>query len=233
MAIATAIAVGGLAITAATTANSFVQAGKAKTKQRQAEASAAQAMQAARGKLEINYTNELAINKDPYELQREAMLSAGAQAIQAGVESDRGAATTVGKVMMAQNEGQAGIATAMSKELTDINQQKVAEASRLRDLNVQLDLGEVAGQQEIARQAETDAAQQKAQGIQGATSFAQQGLNMLPLYFKDGSTGDKGGFNPSPLPPANTDFNNPFGTQAQNMFSSNTPWTSMSGVGGR
>ena len=185
MGVATAIAVGGLAISAATTANSFIQAGEQKNKQRAAEAAAAQAMKTARQKLEINYTDELAIKKEPYELQREAMLSQGAQAIQAGVESDRGAAATAGKVMMAQNEAQAGIRTEMGKEMTDIQNKQVQEQSRLRDLGVQLDLGEVEGQQRIAMNAEEAAAASTAQGIQGVISTAQQGLNMMPLYFKD------------------------------------------------
>lgn len=187
MGVATAIAVGGLALSAGTTAMSFIQAGEQKNKQRAAEAAAAAAMEAARKKLSINYTDELAVKKEPYELQREAMLSAGAQAIQAGVESDRGAAATVGKVLMAQNEAQAGIRTEMGKEMTDIQNKQIQEQSRLRDLNTQLDLGEAEGQQLIARDAEEAAAASKAQGIQGLISTAQQGLNMMPLYFKDSS----------------------------------------------
>ena len=185
MAVATAIAIGGLAITAATTTNSFIQAGKQKNKQREAEAKAEAAMAEARKKLSINYTDELAIKKEPYELQREAMLSQGAQAIQAGVESERGAAVTAGKVQMAQNEAQANIRTTMGAELDDIQKQQIAEQSRLRDLGVQLDLGEVEGQQMIAQNAEQASAAAKAQGIQGVSSTVQQGFNMLPLYFKD------------------------------------------------
>lgn len=187
MAVATAIALGGLAMTAASTTNSFIQAGKQKQKQREAEASAEAAMAEARKKLSINFTDELAIQKEPYELQREALLSAGAQAIEAGVESERGAAATAGKVMMAQNEAQAGVRTAMGEEMTDIQKQQIAEQSRLRDLNVQLDLGQVEGAQEAARDASESRAAQIAQGFQGVSSFAQQGFDLLPLYFKDSS----------------------------------------------
>lgn len=182
MAVATAVAIGGLALSAGSTAMSFVQAGQQKSKQREAEAAAAKAMAEARKKLEINYTDELAINKEPYELQREAMLSQGAQAIQAGQESDRGAEATAGRVMMAQNEAQAGIRTAMGQEMTDIQKQQIAEESRLRDLGVQLDLGEVSGQQKIAENAEAASTAHTAQGIQGVTSTLQQGLSMIPLF---------------------------------------------------
>ena len=182
MGVATAVAIGGLAISAATTANSFIQASEQKSKQRRAEADAAKAMAEARKKLEINYATERAIKKEPYELQREAMLSAGAQAIQAGVESDRGAATTAGKVYMAQNEAQGGIRTAMGTELTDIEKEIIDEQSRLRDLNVQLDLGEVEGAQLAARDAQEAAAAYETSGYKGAADTLQMGLNMIPLF---------------------------------------------------
>jgi hypothetical protein len=86
---------------------------------------------------------------------------------------------------MAQNEAQAGIRTAMGAEMTDIQNKQVQESSRLRDLGVQLDLGEVEGQQMIAQNAEQASTAATAQGMQGLVSTAQQGLNMLPLYFKD------------------------------------------------
>jgi hypothetical protein len=187
MGVATAVAIGGLALSAGSTAMSFMQAGKEKSKQRSAEAAAAAAMAEAKKKLSINYTDELAINKEPYELQREALLSQGAQAIQAGVESDRGGVATAGKVLMAQNEAQAGVRTAMGAEMNDIQKQKIAEDSRLRDLGVQIDLGEVEGQQMIAQNAEQASSAATQQGIQGVISTAQQGLSMVPLFAKTGS----------------------------------------------
>jgi len=184
MAAATAIAIGGLAISGASTAMSFIQAGEQANKARQAEADAAAAMAEARKKLEINYAKERAINKEPYELAREASLSSGAQAIQAGLESDRGAEATAGRVQMAQNEAQAGIRTEMGKELTDINKDIINEESRLRDLGLQMDLGEVEGAQLAARDAEEASTAATMEGFQGLASTAQQGLDMVPLFGK-------------------------------------------------
>jgi hypothetical protein len=183
MGVASAVAIGGLAISAASTANSFMQASKQGKMQREAEAKAAAAMAEARKKLEINYSKERAIQKEPYELQREAMLSAGAQAIQAGSESERGSVTTAGKVMMAQNEAQAGIRTEMGKEMTEIQKEIIDEQSRLRDLGVQLDLGEVEGQQKMAADAQAAATAYKEAGYKGAVDTAQKGLNLIPLFF--------------------------------------------------
>jgi len=182
MGVATAVAVGGLAISAASTAMSFSQASQQRKAQRNAEAKAAEAMAEARKKLSINYAKERSIQKEPYELQREAMLSAGSQLIQAGVESDRGAETTAGKIMMAQNEAQGGVRTSMGQDLTEIQKEIIDEQSRLRDLGVQLDLGEVEGAQLAARDAQEAAAAYETAGYKGIADTAQMGLNMVKLY---------------------------------------------------
>ena len=187
MGVATAVAIGGLAISAASTTMSFVQAGQQKKAQRNAEAAAAAAMAAARKKLEVNFAENRSIQKEPYELARDAMASSAAQAIRQGVESDRGAEVTAGKVQMAMNQGQGDIITAMGQELTDIEKDIINEQSRLRDLNVQLDLGEVEGQQKMARDAQEAATAATMEGFQGLASTAQQGLDMVPLFQKTAS----------------------------------------------
>ena len=154
MAALTSIAAGiGIASSLGGAAMSFTQANKQQKLQEEAEAEAAKAMLEARGILDINYMNALSVQKEPYELQREAMVAQGAQAIDAAQESERGTAAAAGRVQMAQDEAQAGIRTAMGKELTDIERLKVAEDARLRDLNVQLDLAEGEGKQMEARNA--------------------------------------------------------------------------------
>ena len=188
MGVATAVAIGGLAISAATTTKSFIDAGKQKKLQRQAEADAKKAMDEARKKLDVNYYDQMAVNKEPYELQREALLSQGAQAMQAGVESERGAAATAGRLQQAQNEAQAGIRTEMGKEMADIQKLQLGEESRLRDIGVQLDLGEAEGAQQAARDAQEARAAAMAQGFEGLTNTLQQGLQMVPLFPKTAAT---------------------------------------------
>jgi len=181
----TIAAAGGLAATAATTGMSFAQVAKQKTLQRQAEADAAKAMAEARKKLEINFYDKLAVQKEPYELEREAALAAGAQAIQAGQESERGAAATAGRVQMAQTEQQRKIATAMGEELANLAKLSATEDSRLRDVGVQLDLGEAEGAQQAARDAQEAKNLATTQAMQGVGSMIQQGAQMLPLFGKD------------------------------------------------
>ena len=186
MAAFTAVAAGiGMATTAATTGMSFAQAGKQRRMQRQAESEAEKAMAEARKKLEVNYYEALGIQKEPYELQREALLQQGAMGVEAGREGDvRGAAATVGRVQMAQQEAQAGIRTAMGQELTDLAKLTAAEESRLRDIGVGLDLEEVAGAQLAAANAQEMGAQAVQQGMQGITSLGQQVAEAVPLFGK-------------------------------------------------
>jgi vacuolar-type H+-ATPase subunit H/type II secretory pathway pseudopilin PulG len=187
MGVATAIAIGGLVVSAATTTKSFIDAGKQNKLKKEADQDAKNAMDAARKKLEVNYYDLMAVKKEPYELEREAMLSQGAQAIEAGQEQERGAAATAGRVQMAMNEGQSGIRTAMGKEMTDIEKLQLGEDSRLRDVGVQLDLGEAEGAQAAARDAQQAAAAATSQAWQGVASTAQQGLAMVSLYPKTAS----------------------------------------------
>ena len=222
MGVATAIALGGLAVSAATTTASFIQAGEQRKLQQQAQKTAASAMEEARKKLEKNYYDELAIQKEPYELQREALISTGAQAIQAGVESERGAAATAGRVQAAENEAQAGIRTAMGEDMMNIQKMKTAEDSRLRDVGVQLDLETVSGAQLAARDAAEARANAIQQGFQGVTSTVQQGLQLVPLYLKGGKTDATTTTttpNTSATLPATQDALQKFGATSNNPFS--------------
>lgn len=184
MAVATAAAIGSLAATGISTGMSFAQAGKQNALAKQAKQDADIAMEKARKALEINYYASQGIKKEPYELEREALLSAGAQAIEAGVESERGAAATAGRVMMAQNEAQAGQRTAMGQELTELENKQLAEESRLRNATVNLDLGEAEGAQLAARDAEQARAAAMKQGFEGVASSIKQASDFIPLYQK-------------------------------------------------
>lgn len=182
---ASTIAAGAsVAATAATAGLSFAQAGKQKKAMQQAQKDADEAMQEARKKLEVNVFDKLSIQKEPFELQREALLSQGAQAIQAGVESERGAAATAGRIQMAQQEGQAGIRSAMGQELQQLEMLSAQEEGRLRDIGVQLDLEEVAGAQLAAANAQELQAQALQQGMEGVTSLGEKFAEQAPTFDK-------------------------------------------------
>jgi hypothetical protein len=177
------IAIAGLAITVGTTTASFIQAGKQKKLAEDAATKADDSMKDARAALDVNYFEDLAINKEAYELERDATLQAQAGALQALQESgQRGVAGGVGRLALAGQQQQAATRTAMAKELGDLEKLTAQEDSRLRDLGVQLDLEEVAGAQQAAAQAQEMRTAKISEGIQGIGSAAQQGLSMVPLY---------------------------------------------------
>lgn len=229
MGVETALAATGLAATVGTTAMSFIGAGKERKKQREAERAAEKAMAEVRKQLSVNYFDQVAIKKEPYELQREALLSQGALAIQAGVESKRGAAPTAGMVQMAQNEAQAGIRTSMGERMDVIEQQSLEEESRLRDLNAQMTIEEIAGQQQRAANAEEAANAANLQGFQGAASTLQQGIAMIPLF--NGEDGDitVSGSNKGPGP--NRAYQSSIGDRFNSSVPTTGPGVSIPGTG--
>jgi len=186
MAATTAVVIGaaGLAISAASAGKSFYDAAQSKDAAARAQAEAGIAMAAARSKLDKNFYEQIGIPKEAYMLQSEAALSAGAQAIQAGAESERGVAATAGRVQAQQNEAQAGIRTDMGNTMLELDKLVAQEDSRLRDVGVGIDLAQAGGAQMAARDATEAAAAQTAQGFASVTSAAQQGLEMVPLYQK-------------------------------------------------
>lgn len=198
MAVTTA-AVVGIAATAASVGMSFKQASDQKKLQKEAQRDAEKAMNDARAmidqaekRLDINYYDKLAVNKEPYERAREQFTSTAAQAIEAGAESERGAAATAGRTLMAQNLAQEGVRSEMSKEIQNIEMIKADEEARLRDMKTRLDMeranidkGEAEGAQLAARDAQQAAAAATQQAFQGLTSLGQQAMQAAPLYGSD------------------------------------------------
>jgi len=185
MAAFTTVAAGiGLATTAATTGMSFANAGKQRRLMREAETAADKAMQEARQKLEVNAYDKLEGNKDIYRDQRDAFSATAKEAIQAGVESERGAEAIAGKVLLASNQMQQGITSAVNQDLQQLEMLSAQEDARNRDIGVQLDLEEVAGAQLAAANAQELGAQAMQQGFEGVTSLAGQLAENAPLFEK-------------------------------------------------
>ena len=183
IATSTALAIGSLTASAVRTGMSFAQAAKQRKLQEEAERKADKMMKEARAKLDVNYMEALGIAKEPYELEREQMRAAGAQATAAAVEGEeRGAGATAGRVMVAEQQGQAGIRSEMAKDIYELETATAKESSRLRDEDVKLDLAEAEGAQVAAAQAENLRSQAIQQGVQGAINTVQQGLAFVPLY---------------------------------------------------
>lgn len=187
MALATAsiIALGGVAVSAGTAGMSFAQAGKQKGLQRQAERDAQNAFDQAKKDLGKNYYEAIGIQKEPYELSREGLLSSSFGLTQAAQESERGAAEAAGRIYMASQEGQGQVRTAQGQELKNLEMLTAQEDSRLRDIGVGLDLEQAAGYQQAAADAQKAAATATEQGMKSATDAVMTGIKeTVPLFNK-------------------------------------------------
>jgi len=170
-------------LSAAGSAFSFAEAGKQNKLARDAQRDAANALEEAKKKLEVNYMRGLSIAKEPYELEREALLSQGASALQAGVEGDpRGAAATAGRVMQAQQLAQGQQRASMSKEMQDLSLLAAQEDVNLQKEKASLDLAEATGQQMMAADARRAAAAATQAGVQGLVDMGTTLFEGSDLY---------------------------------------------------
>ena len=173
------LTIAGAAAQLAGAGMSFADARKQKRVQAQAEKKADMAMASARKSLEKNYMDSLAIQKEPYELERDAALVAGAQATEALRESDRGAGR-VGAIYGQQQQAQRQIASAMGQEMYNLDYLSAQEDTRLSDIGRGLYLGEVTGAQIAAANAEEARAQAIENGMQGLQTSVSAGMDFIP-----------------------------------------------------
>lgn len=169
---------------------SFKQASQQSKAATTARIEAEKAIQEAKKRAEQNVFEALSLTKEPYERAREAALVAGAQAIEAGRESERGGAATAGRVLMAQNQQQGQIADIQAQEMQDLNNLVAGEESRLKDFAANISLAEAAGAQQAIRDAEKLRTQAMAQGFQQVGQLAGSVGQALPLFYE--SQGTKG-----------------------------------------
>jgi len=181
--LATGGPIGGL-IATGLAATSFIQANKQMKLQREAEQNAAKALEEAKRQININPFAALGIQKEPYELEREALLSQGAQAIAAGQEGDRGAAATAGRIQMAQNEAQAGQRAAMQKEMSDLEKLTAEEQADIKTQLAGVSLEEAEGYNKESQDAAKARAMAIQQGYETGAKALKYGLEQVPLYLQ-------------------------------------------------
>lgn len=191
MAAFTTIATGvGVAATAATTAASWAEKAKQNRLGAQARREAEIAAADAKKKLEVNFSDQLSINKEPYRMASEAINSSVAQAIEASRESERGVAATAGRSAMAATEGQMGIAGQMSQEMQKLDILSAQEDAANRNAAVNIDLQEARGSNQEAQNREQAAAQAGQNAWMGVADLGVQVAQALPLYQKSGEVKD-------------------------------------------
>jgi hypothetical protein len=174
-----------LGVGLATTATSFGQAGAQKRKRDAAQKAADEAFKDARKRLEVNYMEDLGINKGIYDIARDRSMVSAAGQLQAAREgSARGVASTAGQVYQQDLLGQQQVRAAQEGEMNRIEGLIAGEDARLAGLQANLSLQEAEGAQQAARDAESARVSAIGEGIEGAISTVGQAASMAPLYGK-------------------------------------------------
>jgi hypothetical protein len=181
---ATTAAVVGIASAVAGAGMSFSEASKQRKAATTARIEADKAIQEARRRAEENVYKALSLSKEPYNRAREAALVQGAQAVEAGIESERGIGATAGRVQMAQNELQRDIANEQTQQIQDLNKVVATEDARLKDYSANISMAEAAGAQQAMRDAEERRAANMTQGFQQVGNLATSVGQALPLYYQ-------------------------------------------------
>ena len=176
------LGIASLAMSAGTTIASGAAAAKQRRIQAGAEEDADRFMKEARGKLEVNEYDELSINSLVYDNQREELSKVGAALIENAQQSDRpnmGAQSIVDAV----NKANTSITEKEVKELQDLDLVQAEEATRKGDIGIQLDLGELAGAQKKAADAEELAQKFKGDFMKQLPQTAMAAVSTLAPVF--------------------------------------------------
>jgi hypothetical protein len=189
MGVETALAAASIGVTLAGSGMSFAQAAKQKRMQAEAERAAQDAFNKAEAQLDVNYYDKIAINTEAYRAQREAMLAAGAQQVQAAQEDPygRGLAAVTGRVQMAQTQAQQAITQQQNTEMLNLQEMSAKESSRLAGEKAKLYEVQAEGAQTAAQNAQAASAAYTQAGVEGIGKAIGQGVSMVPLFAKDAS----------------------------------------------
>jgi hypothetical protein len=186
MAVSAILTAASIAAQAASVISSFTQARKASKDLDAAKLAAEEFVAEAEKRLEVNEMERLAIAKEPYELQRQALLTQGTTALEAGRESERGAAATAGRIQAFMNEATRQGRADMAGRMEEIQGLVAGEASRLRDLGMGINLEQAAGAQLAAAEAEESRRAAIQQGLLSLGDLAGSLSSLPPLYEAEG-----------------------------------------------
>jgi len=188
------IALSSAAVGAAGSAASFAQAGKQAKLAKQAKAAAQKYVEEAKRLAGVNYMDELALAKEPYNIQQRALQQQGADIMQQAAEGEtRGVGATASRIMAAQLQAQEQQRAQMAADIQALEMTKRQEDARIAQTLAAISLGEATGAQTAARDAERARVAAIQSGMEGLSSIAMTGLEASsPLYSDQGKKVDGG-----------------------------------------
>ena len=174
----------GLAVGLAGSVMSFADAKKQRENQVAAQLEADKAMEEAGRILEEQYMSGVSIPMEAYDLEREGIAQAGAQAIQAVSEGEaRGASAGVGRVVALQQDALAKQRAGLAERQFQLEKEQASELSRLQQGRLDLQLGKVKGYESMLADQRAHQAASRLSGVQGlAQTSADLFKAFTPLY---------------------------------------------------
>ena len=174
----------GLAVGLAGSVMSFADAKKQRENQVAAQLEADKAMEEAGRILEEQYMSGVSIPMEAYDLEREGIAQAGAQAIQAVSEGEaRGASAGVGRVVALQQDALAKQRAGLAERQFQLEKEQASELSRLQQGRLDLQLGKVKGYESMLADQRAQQAASRLSGVQGlAQTSADLFKAFTPLY---------------------------------------------------
>jgi hypothetical protein len=175
-------AIASIATQAVTSILSGAQMQKMKKAQRAADVESARLMQDIYKDLEKNQYAAVGLPMKAYDIERENLISAGAQAVEAGRESERTAAATAGLTMAQYRKALRDIQSEQGDKMLELDLLKAQEAARKGDIKMQFKAQEAEGAAMAAADYE-NRANAAAQGVvQGVIGAAGTALSAVPLF---------------------------------------------------
>ena len=175
-------AVAALGVQAATGLVSLAQSQIIAKKQEKVDRDAAKLMQEAYGMLDKNVYAAIALPMKQFKIEREALAAQGAQVVEAGRESQRGAAATAGSTMAQFSNALRGIQAEAEGQYYDLELAKAQEEARKDDIRTGLKLSEAEGAQAKSAMLAEQKGMAQQQAISSGIGALGQGLSMVPLF---------------------------------------------------
>jgi hypothetical protein len=171
-----------IAVQAGTALISGVQAQKMRKEQQKSEQEAARLMQDIYGELEKNQYAAVGLPMKSFELEREALAAQGAQAVQAGAESERTAAATAGLTMSQYRKALRDIQSEQADKMLELDLLTAQEAARKGDIKMQFKAQEAEGAAAAAADYEQRKLAAVGGAIEGVIGAAGTAMSAIPLF---------------------------------------------------
>lgn len=184
MAVTTAMAIAGATVGAVQAVASIAQAQKQKKLQQEAEADAAKALIKAEDIVQTQFMEEVQVPLEAYGLEAQTNIASQRQGIEALSEGgQRALLGGAGRVSAIGSKSSEAARMAMQQDIYNRDLAIARERQGIRDTQARMKLGEVAGAQQAAADAEYRKMMAQQQALQGIGQAIGYGIQATDLYF--------------------------------------------------